>query len=47
MHLQGLQEGFKKIGDIETGIPGITVGRLAFEVIPLLINFLQSEHDKI
>ena len=42
--IQGLQEGFKKIGDIETGIPGLTLGRLAIlAVIPLLINFLQSE----
>ena len=42
--IAGLSEGFKKIGDIETGIPGLTLGRLAIlAVIPLLINFLQSE----
>ena len=38
--------GFKKIGDIETGIPYLTLGRLAILMIPLLINFLQSDNIK-
>ena len=41
--VDGLAEGFKKLGDIQTGIPGITLGKLALlAVIPLLIKFLDS-----
>ena len=35
--IQGLQEGFKKIGDIETGIP-VTLGRLAILSSDTIIN---------
>ena len=36
MVIQGLQEGFKKIGDIETGIT--TLGRLAILQSDTIIN---------